>query len=177
MDFNVPQTINHPLDMVYVAYRDRLADMVPYLPNVDELRVESREQTERGIALVNFWKVSGGLPRAVRPLFKEGAMTYLDHADWDDAEQRVRWWFEMGMFPEAVDCRGVNYFRPGPTEGTTIVELTGALTVDLAKVRGVPRFLRGLAPKVESFVIGRVKPNLTSVGAAVGRFLDEGGAT
>ncbi len=171
MDFKVSEIINHPLEKVYETYRDKLPDLVPYMPNVDDIVVESREDMEGEVKLVNRWKVSGSIPRAVRPFFSDNMLSYADHAHWVEAERVVHWFFEIGAFPEAVDCRGTNYFMPSG-DGATEVQLTGTLTVDLAKMRGVPRLLHRLAPKVESFVLERVKPNLSAVTNAVTRYLD-----
>lgn len=173
MEFKVIEHIKHPTEAVYLTYRDRLDDLVPYLPNVDHIDTMEREDNEQGPRLLNKWNVSGALPRTVRPFFKESTLSYLDHAQWNDAENLVNWRLEIGVFPEAVSCGGVNYFRPGSQPDTTDVVLTGDLSVDLARVKGVPRLLRRLAPTVERFVLERIKPNLSSVTHAVARFLDE----
>ncbi len=109
----------------------------------------------------------------MRPFLGAQGLSYLDHATWYEEQGRVDWFFEIGVFPDAVDCRGSNTFLPGAAAGSTEVTLTGALTVDLARVRGVPRVLRGMAPAVERFVLDRVRPNLSGVTAAVARYLDE----
>ena len=104
-------------------------------------------------------------------------MTYRDHARWVDADSLVRWRFEVGLFPDAVDCSGVNYFRAGPGAAVTEVTLTGRLQIDLSRVRGVPRLLHRFAPKVEQFVLRLVRPNLVEVTKAVGQFLDDDGGS
>ena len=173
MDFKVTEIINHPTEEVYLTYRDRLPLLVPYLPNVDQVEVVESEQTDEGLRLLNRWIVTGSIPRSVRPFFKGKRLSYLDHARWSDAESLVRWRLEIGLFPDAVSCSGVNYFGAGAAPDTTEVSLTGALTVDLARIAGVPRIFRGLAPKIESFVLDRIKPNLSSVTRAVEQYLDE----
>jgi hypothetical protein len=172
MDFKIAEVVHHPLERVYRTNRDHLADLVPYMPNVDSIEVLEQHETQGGIRHVYRWKVSGAVPRTVRPFFSDKAMTYLDRNEWFDAATRVDWRFEIGVFPEAVSCHGSNYFTPGNAPGTTEIALTGHLGIDLAKVRGVPRFLHGLASSVESFVLGQVRPNLVAVAVALGKFLD-----
>jgi hypothetical protein len=172
MEFEVGDLIHHPLEQVYLAYRDRLLELVPFLPNVDSVEILEREPVTDGVRLLNRWRVSGSIPRVARPFFSEQMTTYLDHARWRDAERLVEWRFEIGVVPEAVDCRGTNRFRPGAAPGTTEVSLAGRLAIDLAKVRGVPRLFHGLAPRVEEFILGRVRPNLVAVSRAVGKLLD-----
>lgn len=172
MEFSISDILEFPQQQVYITYRDRLPELVPYMENVDDLKVVQRDdEVAGGPKLVNRWKVNGSIPRAVRPFFSDKMLTYLDHAQWDDEQFLVHWYFEIGVFPDAVECSGTNYFKPGPRPESTEVTLTGALKVDLSKVRGVPRFLHRLAPKVEKFVLGRVRPNLGSVTQAVARFL------
>lgn len=173
MDFEITEIIHHPTDEVYLTYRDRLPELVPYLPNVDEVEVLEREELEGGLRLLNRWCVSGSIPRTVRPFFKGKQLSYLDHARWNDEESLVQWRLEIGLFPDAVGCSGTNYFRQGTRPGSTEVSLTGALTVDLSRVAGVPRIFHGIAPKIESFVLDRIRPNLSSVTRAVAQYLDD----
>ena len=172
MDFKVSEIINHPLEQVFAVYRDEMVSLVPYMPNVDAIEVVDRQEADGEVKLVNRWKVSGSIPRAVRPFFSDDMLAYLDHAHWVEAERQVSWFFELNALGDAVDCRGTNYFTAA-SEGSTELILTGNLKVDLAKVRGVPRFLRGFAPKIEAFVLERVKPNLSGVAQAVEQYLNE----
>jgi hypothetical protein len=173
MEFKIAELIRHPLEKVYRTNRDHLADLVPFMPNVDDIEVLERAETPTGVRLVNRWKVSGAVPRVARPFFGEKMLTYLDRAEWHNEASRVDWKFEIGMFPDAVDCHGSNYFTAGKEAETTELVLQGWLNIDLGKVRGVPRLLQGLASTVESFVIGQVRPNLAAVAVAVGKFLDQ----
>ena len=81
MDFKVTEIINHPHEEVYLTYRDRLPQLVPYLPNVDDVEVLEDEDTEEGKRLLNRWIVSGSIPRTVRPFFKDKRLSYLDRAN------------------------------------------------------------------------------------------------
>ena len=173
MEFKVTEIIRHPTEEVYLTYRDRLPQLVPYLPNVDLVEILEKEETDEGPRLLNRWTVTGSIPRTVRPFFKGKRLSYLDRARWNDEESLVHWNIEIGLVPDAVACGGINYFRAGAAPGTTEVSLTGALTVDLSRMAGVPRIFYGIAPKIESFVLDRVKPNLSSVTRAVAQYLDE----
>jgi hypothetical protein len=175
MEFRIAEIIRHPRERVYCAYRNHLTDLVSYLPNVDSIETLEREQTDQGIRMLNRWKINAAIPRVVRPFLHEKMMTYLDQANWLDQEHKVNWRNEIGLFPEAIDCHGTNFFNEGPHPDTTEVALTGRLDIDLSGIRGVPRMLHGFAPKVESFILNLVRPNLVAVARAVGRFLDEGG--
>jgi hypothetical protein len=173
MEFKIIELLKHSPDKVYQTYRDRLPDLVPYLPNVDVIERLERQETPGGVKHVFRWKVSGAIPRAVRPFFSDKMMTYLDRNEWFDEVKRVDWRFEIGIFPDAVDCHGTNFFTAGKEPGTAEIALTGFLNIDLAKVKGVPRLLHGLASTVEKFLLDQVRPNLMAVTKAVGQYLDE----
>jgi len=151
MEFKLVELIKYPLDAVYDTYRDHLADLVSYLPNVERIEKLEQQATPNGVKQLNRWKVSGAIPRPLRAFFSDQLLTYLDHADWNDSERHVEWRFEMGMMTEAIDCHGTNFFR-GVSENSTELTLTGELTIDLSKIRAIPRFLYGLAPTFEKFI-------------------------
>jgi hypothetical protein len=172
MQFKIAEVVRHPLEKVYRTNRDHLVDLVPYMPNVDSIEILEAGETANGIRRVYRWKVSGAVPLAVRPFFSDKMLAYIDRNEWFDDARRVDWRFEIGMFPEAVSCHGSNYFTAARAPDSTEIALTGHLDIDLAKVRGVPRFLHGLASTVETFVIENVRPNLVAVAVAVGKYLD-----
>lgn len=171
MEFRISQLLPHPLDAVYSTYRDRLPELALDLPNVDGVDVLERHQLPEGMRLVNRWRVSAAVPRAARPFFKADRLSYLDHAAWTDREFRVDWRFEVGLFPEAVDCQGTHYFSAREDGGTEVL-FTGDVRIDMARVRGVPRFLHRLHNKVEGYLLRQLQPNLLAIGDAVRRLLD-----
>ena len=56
MKFQSSQVIPFAVEDVFVLVRDRLQDLVPYMPNVKKIVTESREETgEQKIHLLNRW--------------------------------------------------------------------------------------------------------------------------
>ena len=53
MKINSESRINHPQQAVYIAYRDRLSEVAAYIPDIKEIRVESRKETDIGVTLHN----------------------------------------------------------------------------------------------------------------------------
>ena len=54
--------------------------------------------------------------------------------------------------------------------------LQGQLHIDLRDIRGVPSFVaKRLAPRLESFIVGMIAPNLEQVNRSIERFLDAQG--
>jgi hypothetical protein len=172
MEFRLPQELSHPVERVFETYRDRLVDLVPFLEEIEAIEVLERHEDGGKTRLVNRWHASRTtVPTVVRPFLPSKALSWIDRAQWDPATRSCRWEFELNVLPEALHCAGINFFRERP--GGSVLEVTGILTIDLRKLH-VPAMFRGAAPKVESYLIGRVRPNLVAVGRAVERFLSEG---
>ncbi len=167
--------IQFPLDVTYRTYRDELADCVPYLPNVRSIRVESREEDDGEVRLVNVWEGGGDIPNAVRHVIREDMLCWHDFATWKEPERVCEWKIRTHAFEEAVRCSGVNRFIE-IGDGRTRLEIRGDLSIDLKKVRGVPSFLAGsLGRTVEQFLVKQITTNLTSVSAGLSTYLSEHG--
>jgi len=167
--------IHHPLDVVYTSYRDRLPEIAPYTPDIKEIVVHSREETETGPKLHNEWRAQRDLPRIVQGIVTPDMLRWDDFAQWNDGEHYVDWELRIPAFPNQVHCRGRNaFFADG--DNATRVMLTGNLEINLKNVPGVPRILaKRIAPAVEVFIVKLVTPNLEKVNHSLERFLDEHG--
>lgn len=175
MDINAVSVINHPIDRVFVAYRDELQKIASYVTNIKGINVLSREETPGLVKLHNEWIGRGEIPKVAQGVVKPEMLAWDDFAEWSEAEQLVRWNIRIRVFSDKFSCSGTNRFTPeGP--GRTRVHLTGKLQIDLREIPGVPRFLASsIAPQVEKFIVALVKPNLEEVNVAIGRYLDAGG--
>lgn len=165
--------IHHPVDRVYRAYRDRLPDIAPYIPDVREIRVIERREREDGVDLLNLWVGDADLPPVVRGVVRPDMLRWHDHAAWNDPGRYVDWRIELPAFDQQVRCEGRNRFEADGPDATRVV-LSGDLEIRVDRVPGVPRALaRRLAPKIEAFIVKLITPNLTRVNASLERYLDD----
>jgi len=165
--------IHHPVDLVYQCYRDRLPQVAPYTPDIKEIVVRSREDTDVGPKIHNIWIADREIPKVVVGLIKPEMLQWDDFAQWNDLAQHVDWRLNIPAFPDQVKCSGRNaFFADGPN--ATRVVLTGDLQINLKNIPGVPRLLAGrLKPKIESFIVKLITPNLEKVNHSLEQFLDE----
>lgn len=175
MKLEADSRLSFPRELVFSTYRDRLPQLVPYLPNVKAITVQKREDApggQQGVAkLVNLWEAKGDVPKPAQAILKPESLAWLDHATWNENDWTVEWRVETKMFTENVHCKGKNQYVVLPDGGTRL-EIRGDLTVDLKGVPGVPKFLAGtIAPIVEKFVIALLTPNLVSVAKGLEQFL------
>lgn len=165
--------IKFPLPVTFRTYRDELPAFVDHLPNVRSIRIESREESEGVVRLVNTWEGGGDIPGAIRHVLSEDMLSWTDYATWKEQERVCEWKIRTHAFEEAVSCSGVNRFIEIDGDRTRL-EIRGDLSIDLKKVRGVPSFLAGsLGRTVEQFLVKQITSNLTSVSAGLSAYLSE----
>jgi hypothetical protein len=167
--------IHHPRELVYISYRDRLPEIAPYIPDIEEILAVARVEAEGGPTLHNLWRASTEIPYFARAFVTQDQVAWDDHAGWNDVGHYVDWEIRPRAFTDAVLCSGRNSFYEDG-DGTRVV-LTGELNLDLTKVRGLRRMVgkRVLAAKLEAFVVKMITPNLKAVNASIEQFIDEEG--
>jgi hypothetical protein len=161
--------IPYPLPLVFSTYRDRLEEIVPYLPNIECIQVQQRSENENIAYLVNAWTSKRDLPLLVQKFLKTDAFRWTDRAEWNASRWICSWSVQTEIFPGLVECWGTTSFVD--VSSTTRIRIDGELQLHLEKLH-VPRFLaNSLQPLIEKFVVNALKPNLLSAGEGVGKFL------
>ncbi len=174
MKIEADSRVTFPRELVFSTYRDRLPELVPFLPNITAIDVKEREDApggEEGISrLLNLWRAEGEIPKVATALIKPEMVAWLDHARWDANEWTCEWRVEPKFFTDNVQCQGKNRFVADGD--TTVLELRGNLDIDLKGVKGVPSFLaKRIAPQVEKFIVALLTPNLIRVSDGLQGFL------
>ena len=174
MKLEADARIAFPREVVFSAYRDRLAELVPYLPNVRSIEVQERTDSVGGVEgrtnMVNIWSANADIPKLLQGVVPPDAVKWTDRAEWDQSLWTCKWQIEPAVFTRNVRCGGLNTYRE--ENGQTLLEIRGHLEVDPTGIPGVPRLLAGkVAPMVESFIVNLIKPNLVSVADGLGQFL------
>jgi len=172
--FEYIEQVTHDFERVFVALRDRLTEVPAFMPELDRIDELEREERKGGrLHIVNEWHGnSKSAPPAVRPFVTKSMTTWRDYALWDNDRRLVEWRFETNHFESLYECAGTNYIEDDGAGGTRI-RLTGDLLVYPERVPGVPKLLaRRLRPKVESFLMSMVTPNLALLPKAVQALLD-----
>jgi hypothetical protein len=157
--------------LVYATYRDKITDLVPYMPNVTSIIPKSHRQEQGIIHTVNEWYGGGDIPMAARAIISQDMLSWLEYNTWNESENSLEWRIETKAFTEAVSCQGKNYFRDN--NGTTVIESRGELAINPKKIHGAPSFLAGqIARVVEDFLGSKIQPNLLQMGEGVRKYLD-----
>jgi hypothetical protein len=171
MKLDVSVEIPYPREKVFHTYRDKLPELVPYLPNVRGISVTSREDLGAITKLLNRWKGGGEIPALVRKFISDDLLEWDDHAIWNQNEFTTQWRTVVPAISEAVRAEGLNRFED--LGGRTRLVISGLLEVDAKKIKLVPRLLAGtIGPAVEKFLVGAIKPNLVAISKGLEKYLD-----
>lgn len=164
--------IPFPRSLVYATYRDKLLDLVPYMPNVRKIEVKSRREENGLIYFVNDWHGGGEIPAAARALLSEDLLSWTDRATWNEAKFTTDWRIETHAFTEAVFCIGRNRFLED--NNGTVIESKGELNIDPHKIKGMLPMLTGTVAKlVEDILSKRIEPNLQQLSEGVRHYLEQ----
>ncbi len=163
--------IPHPRPRVFATYRDHLADLVDYLPNIRKIEVRSRTDRDGEVDLINEWTGGGDIPSVARSVMNESMVRWTDHATWFEKDFRVAWRTEIHAFPGAIRTSGTNRFVELP-EGTRL-EVRGDFVCDATKVPGVPRLLAGtVGGTIEKFMVAQIAKNAVEIARGVAKMIE-----
>jgi hypothetical protein len=163
--------IHHPLALVYDAYRNRLPEVAQYIPDIREIRVHKVDENDDGAEIHNEWISDTEMPRGINKIIRPEHLRWDDYATWNDGNHWVDWRIKTRVFTDSVQCSGRNRFVD--EGGKTRVILEGDLQINISSIPGVPRIIgKRLTPKVESFIVRLVTPNLKRVNECLQTFLD-----
>lgn len=171
MKFEVIDQVNFPLEDVYTCMRDKMTDLVPYLPDVKEIKCIEYENLGDGkVRIVNHWFAEDKIPGALKKFIKPEQLGWIDYAEWDDSRHAVKYRLEMMFFKEYIDVQGENVFSANGENSQ--IHLSGDLRLDLAKHPMIPRFVaKSITKQVEKLVLALIKPNLVKVNRGIEKHL------
>ena len=171
MELRADTRLDYPLDVVYEAYRDKLPECEPWLPDIKKIDVLERREEGDKTFLLNEWHADTDIPKVAQAIVKPDMLRWKDHAEWENDKHIVHWRMELAFMNDQVTTHGTNRFE-ADGDGTW-VRIRGVLEIDGTNIPGVPKFVgKKIAPQLEKFVISLIKPNLIKTADAVGEFLE-----
>lgn len=173
MRFTHSDEIPWPRELVFRTFRDRTPDLLPYLPSVAELELIEENIDGPLKRSIKRWRGSSDeIPGALRPLVRPDLLEWLDHATWDEQHFTCEWRHEFRALPGAISARGTTRYS---AEGeATRITIEGEFTIRPQGLTFVPQVIaRKLAPTLERFVVGQIKPNLRGTNDAMAALLED----
>jgi len=173
MKFQSSQVIPFDVDRVFCVVRDDLQNLVPFMPNVKKIEVESVDNPGEGrIKLVNRWYGKGEIPKMIQKIIQPEMLTWLDTAVWDEMEKTCQWEIKTMFFQDHVSCQGINTYKPEGKDKTRL-DINGDLTVQTKGFPGIPKLLEKKASgQIEKFIVKLLSPNFASLATGVTQYLN-----
>lgn len=163
MKLETQDVIDQPVDTVYKTVRDDLVSLVPYLPNVAKIEIESQSAGPKGAQIVNRWFAKAELPTLLKKFVKPELMSWIDRAQWDDQAKIVTYSLESPLGRSLFTAKGINYFEAAG-DGKTTLRVTCEIDLYPENLPGVPKLMAGkVKPLVEGLLKKMLEPNLTSL--------------
>ena len=158
--------------LVFNTYRDKLLDLIPYMPNINWVKVKSQRREGAITYSVNDWQGGGDIPGAARAILSEDLLAWSEFNTWNETEYTQQWSIKTHAFSEAVHCAGMTHFLEH--DGATRVETRGQMRIDPKQIKGFPSFMvGGIARVVEEFLASKIPPNLDQMSEGVSCYLRE----
>jgi len=158
--------------LVYRTYRDRLVELVPYIPNIRAVEIKSRRQENEQLFCTNIWHGGGKIPLAFRAVMGEAMLSWTEYDIWDESNFTLEWRIETHAFTEAVFCAGKNCFLGN--NDTTLIETRGEMKIDPGQIKGFPQPFRDKIARItENFLGKTIVPNLIQMSKGVHHYLEQ----
>jgi len=150
--------LKHPAAEVYPLVRDRLPELLPYLPDVASIAQQSyARESETRVRIVNRWTARAKLPAAAMKFLPPEVLSWTDRALWKDDAYCV----DYMLVGFGYEVHGINSFTPH--EGGTLLRVVADVTIKPEQLK-IPRLVfKRVFPMVEGVVKQAVQPNLTAL--------------
>ena len=167
MFIEVHDRFTHPTDVVFPTLRDRLSELLPYMPDVGEVTLVTREADGDGkIRIVNRWRSTIDIPKEAQGVLPPDLFAWTDTALWDERTLTV----EFRLDGYGYTATGVNYFR-GDDTGTGL-RVTTTVKIDPDAFQVPPWLFDLVSPVIETKIREVIEGNVRSMCRGLHQFLD-----
>lgn len=171
---NIEDEVGFERRKVFETFRDDLLEFLDYLPNIENIEVQSYERVDEDtVEIVNLWEAAEkDVPAMARRFVDSEMLKWTDYATWREDEWVCDWEMEVNFLADAIDCTGQTRYLEAD-DGTTTIQIDGDLEVDASEIPGVPRLVANkVGDTVENFVVKLIEPNLSDVNRGLERYLE-----
>lgn len=172
--FRTVAVVKHPRELVWLAVRDHMSDLVPRLEDVTSVLTQRRtEEPDGTIVLVNLWQARTDVPSVLKSLVKPDMLAWTDQAEWDERLWECQWQIQPVFVSGGPVCAGKTHFEPAIGGRGTRLAFNGSLDISKATIPGMPGLLAAASTSaIESFVATLIPRNFLKLAQAAGQYLD-----
>lgn len=168
-EFRSLAIVSRPPLVVWTTVRDRLADLLPFLTDIESVTTHDRLTRPDGtVQLVNTWKARPKVPAALRSIVGPDAFTWEDHAEWRSASRECHWSVRVPALSNDTPCSGVTRYDEALGGRGTRLTFEGTFQVPPGARRRLPGpVLTALAAPAESFITTMIVSNFQKLARAL----------
>lgn len=163
MKLEVRDTINAPAREVFELLRDRLVEIVPHMPNISKIEVQSREEMGPQTHVVAIWYAKADIPEVAKKFLKPEYLSWRDDAKWNESDLSVNYSLDPSSSAKLYSVKGHNIIKPAGDSQSTL-HVTCDVEIYPEKLPGLPRFMAAMVKKpVEETIRLMLEPNLKNL--------------
>src|SRR5689334_11138452 len=141
-EFKTLAIVSHPRGVVWSTVRDRLADLLPFLTDIESITPENRATSPDGtVRLVNRWKARPKVPTTLSSVVSPELFAWEDHAEWRSASYECHWSVRVPFLFDAAPCSGVTRYGEALGGRGTRLTFEGTLLIPPGAIRRLPASL------------------------------------
>ncbi|GAA6621052.1 hypothetical protein NUACC26_068700 [Scytonema sp. NUACC26] len=152
MSISIDAHIPFPRPLVYATYRDKLTELVSYMPKVRQIKFKSRQEQDGLLYLVHEWSGGANIPAVARAFLSEDLLNWTENSIWNNSEYTNSWHIKTHVFTEAVRCTGKNHFLKD--DRGTLIQTQVELIIDPSQIKGTPQQLTVAIAMLQQPVLG-----------------------
>jgi len=166
--FKSIQLVKIPVEEAWLAIRDRLGELVPYLDEIESVAVQERTELPEGdVFLVNLWQAKAKFPAVLNSVIKSDTLMWTDRARWIEKTHVCSWQIELHFARDRTRCTGQTTFEPAIGGRGTRITFAGEFNFNAKGLPGVPAILEStVAAAAESFVTSLIPGNFRKLAMA-----------
>lgn len=168
MHLSITEPLPVSAETAFLLLRDRMPELVPFLHDVEEIRVLERAEGDGVVRILNLWQGSmERVPGPARPFVNRELVSWHDHATWTTSRREAAFRLEPRVGASVFTCAGTTRLIEVGEERATL-RLEVDFEVYPERVPGVPRLLAGkLRGPIEQTIAGQVRPNLENLAGSI----------
>ncbi len=175
MHFEYSLKTEIPLNIVYQTFRDNLYKLAPYLPDISNIELLERKETEDRVFTVNKWSGKNILPAALSQFIKLEGIAWLDKGEWSKSEYVCNWSYEPYVFQGQINAHGQDIYS---TDGEyTTIRFVGDIYINLEQypfVIVVPTIMRKkLVDEFLNVILSRIQSNFIALVKGLEAYIQE----
>lgn len=128
--FSALVIVRSPPESLFMAMRDRLADIAPQLKDIRAIDMIERRDAADGVHITNRWQARQAVPALLQARLGATDIAWIDRARWHVPSLTCNWTIEPLIGDGAIACTGTTRFEAAMAGRGCRAHFAGELVID-----------------------------------------------